>query len=105
MMNVGLCMPQPGFLKGLREICDRQGALLIFDEVKTGCKLGWGGASEYFGVQPDMICLAKSIGGGVAVGGFGSPQTGVGLVFSHKNFPCGNGNNKPVSLAPRPAPL
>src|SRR5271163_1848990 len=50
MMNVGLCMPQPGFLQGLRDICDRNGALLIFDEVKTGAKLGWGGASEYFNV-------------------------------------------------------
>ena len=42
LMNVGLCIPQPGFLEGLREICDRNGALLIFDEVKTGAKLGWG---------------------------------------------------------------
>src|SRR5581483_8243683 len=65
LMNVGVCMPQPGFLEGLREIATRNGALLIFDEVKTGAKLGWGGASEYFGVTPDMICLAKSIGGGL----------------------------------------
>ena len=65
LMNVGLCMPQPGFLQGLREICTKNGALLIFDEVKTGAKLGWGGACEYFGVKPDMICLAKSIGGGL----------------------------------------
>ena len=48
MMNVGLCIPQPGFLKGLRDIATKNGALLIFDEVKTGAKLGWGGASEYF---------------------------------------------------------
>jgi len=65
-MNVGLCMPQPGFLQGLRDIATKNGALLIFDEVKTGAKLAWGGASEYFGVKPDMICLAKSIGGGAA---------------------------------------
>ena len=44
LMNVGLCMPQPGFLEGLREIATKNGALLIFDEVKTGAKLGWGGA-------------------------------------------------------------
>src|ERR1700730_11358135 len=49
MMNVGLCLPQPGFLQGLRDIATKNGALLIFDEVKTGAKLGWGGASEYFG--------------------------------------------------------
>ena len=65
LMNVGLCMPQPGFLEGLRDMCTENGALLIFDEVKTGAKLCWGGASEYFGVKPDMICLAKSIGGGL----------------------------------------
>ena len=64
LMNVGLCLPQPGFLKSLRDMATKYGALLIFDEVKTGAKLGWGGASEYFNVQPDMICLAKSIGGG-----------------------------------------
>ena len=58
LMNVGLCIPQPGFLEGLRRICDANGALLIFDEVKTGAKLAWGGASDYFGVKPDMICLA-----------------------------------------------
>ena len=68
LMNVGLCMPQPGFLEGLRDIATKNGALLIFDEVKTGAKLGWGGASEYFGVKPDMICLAKSIGGGLPLG-------------------------------------
>jgi glutamate-1-semialdehyde 2,1-aminomutase len=70
LMNVGLCIPQPGFLKGLREICTKHGALLIYDEVKTGAKLGWGGASEYFGVHPDMICLAKSIGGGLPLAAF-----------------------------------
>src|ERR1700750_2117566 len=68
MMNVGLCIPQSGFLEGLRELCDAHGALLIFDEVKTGAKLAWGGASDYFGVKPDMICLAKSIGGGFSAG-------------------------------------
>src|SRR6266404_2776569 len=71
LMNVGLCMPQPGFLQGLRNIATKNGALLIFDEVKTGAKLAWGGASEYFGVKPDMICLAKSIGGGAPLGAFG----------------------------------
>src|SRR5260370_33588205 len=53
LMNVGLCMPQPGFLQGLRDITTKNGALLIFDEVKTGAKLAWGGASEFFGVKPD----------------------------------------------------
>ena len=70
LMNVGLCIPQPGFLKGLRDICDKYGALLIFDEVKTGAKLGGGGASEYFGVHPGhdlpgKIDWRRSAAGGV----------------------------------------
>jgi len=62
LMNVGLCPPATRISPGLRDICTENGALLIFDEVKTGAKLAWGGASEFFGVKPDMICLAKSIG-------------------------------------------
>src|SRR6202011_677911 len=84
LMNVGLCMPQPGFLEGLREICTNHGALLIFDEVKTGAKLGWGGASEYFGVKPDMITLAKSIGGGMPLAAFGASKKVMDLIVQHK---------------------
>ena len=72
LMNVGLCMPQPGFLQGLRDMATKNGALLIYDEVKTGAKLASGGASEFFGVKPDMICLAKSIGGGLPLAAFGA---------------------------------
>src|SRR5579859_5631354 len=99
LMNVGLCMPRPGFLKGLREICDRNGALLIFDEVKTGAKLGWGGASEYFGVHPDMICLAKSIGGGLPLAAFGTHKSVMDLISQHKVFHGGTYNTNPVSMA------
>ena len=87
MMNVGLCMPQKGFLEGLRTLCDKHGALLIFDEVKTGAKLGWGGASEYFGVTPDMICLAKSIGGGFPLAAFGAHKTGHESDFGSQGVP------------------
>ena len=99
LMNVGLCLPQPGFLEGLREICDRNGALLIFDEVKTGAKLGWGGASEYFGVRPDMICLAKSIGGGLPLAAFGTHKRVMDLISQHKVFHGGTYNTNPVSMA------
>ena len=99
LMNVGLCMPQPGFLKGLREICDKNGALLIFDEVKTGAKLCWGGASEYFGVMPDMICLAKSIGGGLPLAAFGAHKSVMDLISQHKVFHGGTYNTNPVSMA------
>jgi glutamate-1-semialdehyde 2,1-aminomutase len=99
MMNVGVCMPQPGFLEGLRALCTKHGALLIFDEVKTGAKLGWGGASEYFGVAPDMICLAKSIGGGFPLAAFGTHKSVMDLISQHKVFHGGTYNTNPVSMA------
>jgi len=99
LMNVGLCMPQPGFLEGLREIATRNGALLIFDEVKTGAKLGWGGAAEYFGVRPDIICLAKSIGGGLPLAAFGAARPVMDLISEHKVFHGGTYNTNPVSMA------
>jgi glutamate-1-semialdehyde 2,1-aminomutase len=68
--NIGVVPPRPGFLERLRELATEHGAVLIFDEVKTGVVLAWGGATEYFGVQPDLLCLAKSIGGGVPIGAF-----------------------------------
>ncbi len=99
MMNLGICMPNPGFLQGLREICTREGALLIFDEVKTGAKLSWGGASEYFGVKPDMICLAKSIGGGLPLSAFGAHAPVMDLISQRKVFHGGTCNTNPVSMA------
>jgi len=99
LMNVGLCLPQPGFLKGLRDLATKNGALLIFDEVKTGAKLGWGGASEYFNVQPDMICLAKSIGGGLPLAAFGASKSVMDLISQHKVFHGGTYNTNPVSMA------
>ena len=69
--NMGLVPPAPGFLEGLRAACDAAGALLIFDEVITGFRLGPGGASERSGVRPDLWCFGKVIGGGLPVGAFG----------------------------------
>jgi glutamate-1-semialdehyde 2,1-aminomutase len=99
MMNVGMCFPQPGFLEGLRSIATRNGALLIFDEVKTGAKLAPGGASEYFGVKPDIICLAKSIGGGFPLAAFGATVAVMDLISQHKVFHGGTYNTNPVSMA------
>ena len=99
LMNVGLCMPQPGFLEGLREIATKNGALLIFDEVKTGAKLAWGGASEFFGVRPDMICLAKSIGGGAPLAAFGASRAVMDLISQHKVFHGGTYNTNRISMA------
>ncbi|TMK77772.1 MAG: glutamate-1-semialdehyde-2,1-aminomutase [Actinobacteria bacterium] len=70
--NMGVVAPARGFLQGLRELCDQEGALLVFDEVITGFRLGLGGAQGLFGVAPDLTCLGKVIGGGfpcAAVGG------------------------------------
>jgi glutamate-1-semialdehyde 2,1-aminomutase len=69
--NMGLVPPAPGFLEGLREACDQAGAVLIFDEVITGFRIGYGGASEVFGVRPDLWCFGKVIGGGLPLAAFG----------------------------------
>lgn len=69
--NMGLVLPEPGFLEELRAACDRAGALLIFDEVITGFRVARGGASELLDVQPDLWCFGKVIGGGLPVGAFG----------------------------------
>jgi len=69
--NMGVVLPQPGFLEELREITRESGALLIFDEVITGFRLAYGGAQEHFGVMPDLTCLGKIIGGGLPVGAYG----------------------------------
>lgn len=69
--NMGVVPPEPGFLEGLRHWCNETGALLIFDEVMTGFRLALGGAQELYGVQPDLTCLGKVIGGGLPVGAYG----------------------------------
>ena len=68
--NIGVVPPGEGFLARLRDLATQHGAVLIFDEVKTGVVIAYGGATEYYGVQPDLICLAKSIGGGIPIGAF-----------------------------------
>ncbi|MDQ6615458.1 MAG: glutamate-1-semialdehyde 2,1-aminomutase [Actinomycetota bacterium] len=78
--NMGLVPPVPGFLEGLRAACDRAGALLIFDEVVTGFRLGPGGASGVFGVRPDLWCFGKVIGGGLPVGAFGGRRDVMSLL-------------------------
>ena len=77
--NMGLVPPEPGFLQGLRDECDRVGAMLLFDEVITGFRLGYGGAVEWSGVTPDVWAFGKVIGGGLPVGAFGGSRD----VMSH----------------------
>jgi glutamate-1-semialdehyde 2,1-aminomutase len=72
--NMGCIPPEPGFLKGLRELCDAHDVVLIFDEVMTGFRVAPGGAQERYGVTPDLTCLGKIIGGGLPVGAYGGRQ-------------------------------
>jgi glutamate-1-semialdehyde 2,1-aminomutase len=72
--NIGVAPPAPGFLPGLRQVCHRHGIVLIFDEVITGFRVAWGGAQERYGVNPDLTCLGKVIGGGLPVGAYGGRQ-------------------------------
>jgi glutamate-1-semialdehyde 2,1-aminomutase len=69
--NMGCVAPRPGFLEGLRALCDAEGILLIVDEVMTGFRVAFGGAQERYGVRGDLVCLGKIIGGGLPVGAFG----------------------------------
>jgi glutamate-1-semialdehyde 2,1-aminomutase len=85
--NMGLVPPVPGFLEGLRTACDRAGALLVFDEVITGFRLGPGGAQERFGITPDLTMLGKVVGGGLPLAAFGGRRelmeqlAPIGLVY------------------------
>ena len=69
--NMGVVLPRDGFLQGLRDLCDRHGALLIFDEVMTGFRLAYGGAQALYGIMPDLTTMGKVLGGGMPVGAFG----------------------------------
>jgi glutamate-1-semialdehyde 2,1-aminomutase len=69
--NMGTVLPEEGFLQGLRSLCDKEGIILIFDEVMTGFRVAYGGAQELYGITPDMTTLGKIIGGGLPVGAFG----------------------------------
>lgn len=82
--NMGVVGPAPGFLQGLRELCDAHGTLLIFDEVITGFRLAPGGAQEYFGVKADLVTYGKIIGGGMPVGAYGGSRA----LMEHV-APCG----------------
>jgi glutamate-1-semialdehyde 2,1-aminomutase len=74
MMNIGIVVPQPGYLERVRELCTRYGVVFIFDEIKTGFTIAPGGATERFGVQPDLVCLAKAISGGLPAAAFGGRE-------------------------------
>jgi glutamate-1-semialdehyde 2,1-aminomutase len=99
MMNAGIIPPAPGYLAGLREICHAHGALLTFDEVKTGLVVGWGGATRLFGVQPDIVCLAKALGGGVPCGAVGGTEDVMRAISDGRYDQVGTFNGNPLTMA------
>jgi glutamate-1-semialdehyde 2,1-aminomutase len=105
MENIGICLPQPGYLQAVREITRKYGTLLIFDEVKTGITAGWGGATGAVGVQPDLVALAKSIGGGLPLGAFGGTQECMDQITIGKVVHLGTYNGNPLCMAASKAVL
>jgi glutamate-1-semialdehyde 2,1-aminomutase len=98
-MNLGVVLPEPGYLEAVREICTRHGVVLIFDEVKTGICIAAGGAVEKFGVIPDMVTLAKALGGGLPTGAIGMNEEVAAVVESGKVYQVGTYNGNPLGMA------
>jgi glutamate-1-semialdehyde 2,1-aminomutase len=105
MMNAGIIPPEHGYLAGLKEICHRHGALLTFDEVKTGMVVAWGGATELFGVQPDIVCLAKALGGGIPCGAIGGTDEVMSAITEGRYDQVGTFNGNPLTMAAAKAVL
>jgi glutamate-1-semialdehyde 2,1-aminomutase len=99
MMNVGLIPPPPGYLAELRDLLHRHGAYLAFDEVKTGLAVAPGGAAEWSGVTPDLICVAKAMGGGVPCGAIGGTRELMGLITDGTYEQVGTFNGNPLTMA------
>ncbi|HXN91295.1 MAG TPA: aspartate aminotransferase family protein [Candidatus Sulfotelmatobacter sp.] len=99
MMNVGIVLPDQGYLDKVKEIAHRHGALLIFDEVKTGVTIAPGGATERFNVTPDLIALAKAIGGGLPCGAVGGREDVMGVIEEKRVAQMGTFNGNPLTMA------
>ena len=98
--NMGVAVPKEGFLSGLRELCDANGSLLIFDEVITGFRLCFGGASQFFSVTPDLVTYGKIIGGGMPVGAYGGKRE----IMEHVSplgpvYQAGTLSGNPIAMA------
>ena len=105
MMNCGVIMPEPGYLEGLKDLLHRHGAYLAFDEVKTGATIAYGGATEAFGVTPDIVCLAKAIGGGLPCGAIGATRELYRPVLDDEYDMAGTFNGNPLTMAASRATL
>src|SRR5258708_1337860 len=99
MMNVGIVLPDAGYLASIKEVAHRHGALLIFDEVKTGATISPGGATERFGVTPDLVALAQAIGGGLPCGAVGGRDDVMEVIEDHRVAQMGTFNGNPLTMA------
>jgi len=98
LMNVGVMLPDDGYLQSVRDVTRRHGVLLIFDEVKTGVTVAPGGITELYPVEPDLICLAKSIGGGMPIGAFGGREEIMRHINHSEVLHLGTFNGNPMSM-------
>ncbi len=99
MENIGIALPDAGYLAAVREACDEYGVLLVFDEVKTGLTAGYAGASQRLGVKPDLVTLAKSIGGGLPLAAFGGREEVMQTVIDNRMPHFGTYNGNPLVMA------
>jgi glutamate-1-semialdehyde 2,1-aminomutase len=99
MMNLGIVPPEPGYLEAVRELTRARGIVLIFDEVKTGLTIAAGGATERFGVVPDLVTLAKSLGGGLPSGAIGGTDEAMSPVEDERVYQVGTYNGNPLTMA------
>ncbi|MCL2465982.1 MAG: aspartate aminotransferase family protein [Micrococcales bacterium] len=105
MMNLGVVLPEPGYLEAVRQMTAERGIVLIFDEVKTGLCIAAGGATERFGVTPDMVTLAKSLGGGLPTGAIGGTEEVFSVVENGGVYQVGTYNGNPLAMAATRASL
>lgn len=105
MMNLGVVLPEEGYLQEVREITERHGIVLIFDEVKTGLAIAAGGATERFGVKPDMVTLAKTLGGGLPSAAVGGTEEVMRVVEDGTVYQVGTYNGNPLGMAAARASL
>ena len=97
--NISIVVPDEGYLAGVRAACDSHGVLLVFDEVKTGLTAGYGGASQRLGIRPDLVTLAKSIGGGLPLAAFGGRAEVMAAVVDNRMPHFGTYNGNPLCMA------
>jgi glutamate-1-semialdehyde 2,1-aminomutase len=105
LCNTGAIEPDPGYLQGVRELCDRHGSLLIFDEIITGFRLAPGGAQEYLGVNPDLSVFGKAMAGGMQVSALAGRAFVMDAISSGKVAHAGTFNSQPVGIAAAEATL